>query len=71
MQMLPEGLWKHYQEDAEAEWEYAESQNWDEYYAVVTNRWDFDAKRLLEWRREEQRRLGRRTMCSKTSWRPG
>ncbi len=23
------------------------------YYAVVTNRWDFDAKRLLEWQREK------------------
>ena len=23
------------------------------YYAVVTNRWDHDAKRLLEWQREK------------------
>jgi len=84
--MLPEGLWKPYREEAEADWEYAELQNWDplekageeldhirylairvhkkqgelfsdgklqKYYAVVTNRWDYDAKRLLEWQREK------------------
>jgi len=86
LRMLPEGLWSHYRQDAGAEWEYAELQNWDplekageeldhirylalrvhqkqgelfsdgklyKYYAVVTNRWDFDAKRLLEWHREK------------------
>jgi len=86
LRMLPEGLWKPYREDGEAEWEYAELQNWDplekageqldhirylalrvhrrqgelfgdgklyKYYAVVTNRWDFDAKKWLEWQREK------------------
>ncbi len=86
LRMLPEGLWKAYREEAEADWEYAELQNWDplekageeldhirylairvhkkqgelfadgklyKYYAVVTNRWDHDVKRLLEWQREK------------------
>ena len=86
LRMLPEGLWKPYREEAEADWEYAELQDWDplekageeldhirylairvhkkqgelfsdgklyKYYAVVTNRWDYDAKRLLEWQREK------------------
>lgn len=86
LRVLPEGLWKPYREDTEADWEYAELQNWDplekageeldhirylairvhkkqgelfsdgklyKYYAVVTNRWDHDAKRLLEWQREK------------------
>jgi hypothetical protein len=86
LRMLPEGLWKPYREDTEADWEFAELQNWDplekageeldhirylairvhkkqgelfsdgklyKYYAVVTNRWDHDAKRLLEWQREK------------------
>lgn len=86
LRLLPEGLWKPYREDSEADWEYAELQNWDplekageerdpirylairvhkkqgelfadgklyKYYAVVTNRWDHDAKRLLEWQREK------------------
>ena len=86
LRMLPDGLWKPYREEAEADWEYAELQNWDplekageeldpirslairvhkkqgelfsdgkryKYYAVVTNRWDHDAKRLLEWQREK------------------
>jgi hypothetical protein len=29
LRLLPEGLWKPYREDAEADWEYAELQNWD------------------------------------------
>jgi hypothetical protein len=86
LRLLPEGLWKPYRQEAEADWEYAELQNWDplekagealdhirylamrvhkkqgelfvdgklyKYYAMVTNRWDYDAKRLLEWQREK------------------